>query len=173
MAAEMGIEADAVDTLDNQELIATLPRAIRLINDHISTPANAQHMNSSRRKILLFCETGNGHSALVIIAYLMVMFNLGFPDALQVAHMQRFCIDMDESSKQMLASFESIIEAKRDVEHAKRISSINSKLAIPTKVNKKRDFEGQHDMTNTMDMDIDEGPFLGRRGVAPFQDRSK
>ncbi|PLB43551.1 dual specificity protein phosphatase 3 [Aspergillus steynii IBT 23096] len=170
-AMELGIETCAVDTVDNQDLITALPRAIRLINDHVSTPANAQSHNSSRRKILLFCETGNGHSAGVLVAYLMAMFNLKFHQALQIAHLQRFCIDIDEPLKNLLLSFESILAAKRDVESSRRMASANPGLATLTTTNRKRDLEDPNDMEDSMDMDGHDGLFPARRGTAPFQDR--
>ncbi|KAI9038786.1 dual specificity protein phosphatase family protein [Aspergillus affinis] len=172
-ATELGIETYAVDTENNQELIMALPRAIRLINDHVSTPANAQSHNSSRRKVLLFCETGNGLSALVLIAYLMVMFNMEFPQALQTVQLQRFCIDLDESLKHIMLSFESILAAKRDVESSRRMASANPGLAtLATNDNKKRYLEDSSDMEDNMDMDDHAGLFPNRRGTAPFQDRS-
>lgn len=171
-AMELGIETSAVDTVNSQELITALPRAIHLINDHVSTPANAQCHNSSRRKVLLFCETGNGHSALVMIAYLMVMFNMDFAQALQIVQFQRFCIDLDEPLKHILSSFESILDAKRDVEKSRRTASANPGLAtLATTNNKKRDLEDSNDMEDSMDMDDHEGLVLDRRGTAPFQDR--
>lgn len=170
-ATELGIETYAVDVANNQELITALPRVIHLINNHISTPANAQSRNSSRRKVLLFCETGNGPSALVLVAYLMVMFNLEFSQALQTAHLQRFCIDMDEQAKLILSSFESILTAKRDVESSRRMASANPGLATMATTNKKRYFEPPNDMEDSMDMDSHESLFSGRRGTAPFQDR--
>lgn len=170
-ATELGIETSSVDTVDSQELITALPRVIRLINDHISTPANAQSHNSSRRKVLLFCETGNGHSALVLVAYLMVMFNLKFVQALQIAHLQRFCIDVDEPLKQGLSSFESILAAKRDVESSRRIASANPGLTTLATTTKKRGFEDHNDMEDSMDMDGYDSVFPSRQGIAPFQDR--
>ncbi|KKA19569.1 putative dual specificity protein phosphatase 3 [Rasamsonia emersonii CBS 393.64] len=127
-AAELGIEADSIDVLNNQELIAEYPRAIRRINDHISsfptqgitTTTTTTSPSSSPRKVLVFCESGNERSASVVIAYLMVMLNLSLHDALWRVQHRRFCVCIEEPMRHLLHSFESILTAKRDVTKAKR-----------------------------------------------------
>ncbi|KAB8237428.1 dual specificity protein phosphatase family protein [Aspergillus alliaceus] len=174
-AAELGIEAETIDISHIHDLVSILPRVIRLINDHISsshTPASSQW---PPKKIFVFCETGNRYSALVPIAYLMVMLNLKLYHAVSAVHMQRLSVEADEDSKQMLASFESIIMAKRNVEEVRRAALDNTNLMAPLgTVCRKRSFTHQHEddaMEDVMDMGTDGNATSERKPVAPFQDR--
>jgi hypothetical protein len=172
-AAEVGIQTESFDIVDNQDLIARLPQAIRYINDHVSSPAISTTGAPIPRKVLVFCETGNGLSALVMIAYMMVMFNMDLNQALNFLHGQRFCIDLEESVKPLLGAFQEILEAKRDVEAARRAAVANSSLAAPTMtLSKKRSFADQveDDAMEDHGMEV-EASAVGRKPLAPFQDR--
>ncbi|KAJ5915716.1 hypothetical protein N7466_011649 [Penicillium verhagenii] len=191
-AAELGILADTIDVLDNQELISAFPRAIRRINDHLAgldLPASAAGGNSTNssaeaainKKVLVFCETGNERSAGMVIAYLMAMLNHDVISATRMVQQHRFCVSIEDSLKRILAAFESILAAKRDVESAKR-SAVQTGATLlapppipPILLAKKRSF---HDCLyddaapDDNDMDMDEDDFLpDRKPVAPFQDR--
>lgn len=176
-AAELGIEADSIDVEDNQELIAQFARAIRRINDHISLSATSQSGPSTRRKVLVYCETGNERSASVVIAYLMVMLMASISDAMGIVQNRRFCVCVEEPARQMLASFESILQAKRDVENANR--SLPTCLADNTSmvtVSRKRSFvcrlETSSNGDHNMDLDGEHGMELSeRQPSAPFRDR--
>ncbi|KAJ5682470.1 hypothetical protein N7462_005635 [Penicillium macrosclerotiorum] len=193
-AAALGIQADTIDVLDSQELISAFPRAIRRINDHLagtdalshgapnSTSLTSHCSSSDKRKVLLFCESGNERSAAVAIAYIMVMLNM---DAIRATHMvqqHRFCISIEDPLKRILAAFESILAAKRDVERAKRINpQFGATMLAPPPVPpvvlaKKRSFadrkEEESDILDTeMDVDGEEDLLGARRPFAPFQDR--
>ncbi|PYI06897.1 hypothetical protein BO78DRAFT_396866 [Aspergillus sclerotiicarbonarius CBS 121057] len=162
-AADLDIVADSVDIQDYQELITALPQTICRINEHIASSAPLGLSGRTEKKVLVFCETGNGSSVLVIVTYLMVMFNLSVAQALQVVQSQRFCIDVDESATQLLLAFEAIIDAKRDVERARRASSMD--VSVPPK---KRSHDRDTDETGVDEyMALDQD----RRPLAPFQDR--
>ncbi|CAG8144293.1 unnamed protein product [Penicillium olsonii] len=186
-AREAGIMADTIDVLDSQELISAFPRAIRRINDHLAgVDIDCKNMavgnTQQKRKVLVFCESGNERSATVVIAYIMVMLNLGAVEATHTIQQRRFCVSIEDNLKRTLAAFESILSAKRDVEHAKhaippRINATTS-LAPPSPspvLAKKRSFQDHmddyHTMDEEMDVDGDEDPFFERKPDAPFQDR--
>ncbi|CEO59458.1 hypothetical protein PMG11_04133 [Penicillium brasilianum] len=190
-ATQLGIKADTIDVLDNQELISAFPRAIRRINDHLAgmDDNSDSHLSSPmaedslrKRKVLVFCESGNERSAGVVIAYIMVMLNLDAVRATHTVQQHRFCVSIEDPMKRILAAFESILMAKRDVENAKRanIQSGATTLAPPpvppVLLAKKRNFadrqENDIDMADS-DMEIDsEGhSSLDRMPRAPFQDR--
>ncbi|CAG8908008.1 unnamed protein product [Penicillium egyptiacum] len=184
-AAEVGIMADTVDVLDNQELISAFPRAIRRINDHLAgvdmgpggmVPKSQQQ----KRKVLVFCESGNERSAGVVIAYIMVMLNIESVAATHMIQQRRFCVSIEDTMKYILTAFESILSAKRDVERAKRITvrgaSSLAPPSLPPMLTKKRSFRDHADDAlatgeGEMDMDMDEDPFHERKPNAPFQDR--
>lgn len=175
VAAELGIIADSVDVSGNQELISMFPRAIRRINDHVSCQDQTRIPSSVPKKVLVFCESGNERSAAVVITYMMVMFSLDAGTALKLVQNRRFCVCIEDALRHLLGSFESILEAKRDVERVRRAAMMNASLAPPEiAVTRKRSFtdsrvdeETEHDM-----MDVDEELELdARKPMAPFQDR--
>jgi hypothetical protein len=177
--------ADSIDVLDNQELISAFPRAIRRINDHLAgvdidsgmAPSGLQQ----KRKVLVFCESGNERSASVVIAYIMVMLNMAAAEATHMIQQRRFCVSIEDPMKRVLAAFESILSAKRDVEHAKHISppriNVTATLAPPSSspvLAKKRSFQDHRDdchMDDEMEVDGEEDSFFERKPTAPFQDR--
>ncbi|KAE8355046.1 hypothetical protein BDV28DRAFT_129805 [Aspergillus coremiiformis] len=173
-AAELGIEAENIDVPHTRDLVSILPRVIRLINDHISSSHTPVSNGLRHKKIFVFCETGNRYSALVPVAYLMVMLNLKLHHALPAVHMQRLSVEADEESRQMLLSFESILTAKMDVEESRRTAMGSAKMMAPSQtVCRKRHFTYQDEddaMEDFMDTGTEDATFE-RKPVAPFQDR--
>ncbi|CAI7628633.1 unnamed protein product [Penicillium glandicola] len=184
-AAQVGIMADTIDVLDNQELISAFPRAIRRINDHlagvdIGSGGMVLDGQQQKRKVLVFCESGNERSAGVIIAYIMVMLNVDSIEATHMIQQRRFCVSIEDNMKCILTAFESILSAKRDVERVKRITVRGAATlappSLPPTLTKKRSFQDHRDDDlavgeGEMDMDGDEDPFYERKPNAPFQDR--
>lgn len=190
-AADLGVQADTIDVLDNQELISAFPRAIRRINDHLAGVDADAFSNTTtpqgghsphKKKVLVFCESGNERSAAVVIAYIMVMLNMDAGHAIRLTQQHRFCVSVEDPLKRILFAFESILSAKRDVERTKRtnIQTGAATLAPPSMppvlLSKKRSFadrrEDDSDMADDdMDVDEEEDVFFGRKPIAPFQDR--
>ncbi|KAJ5091544.1 Protein-tyrosine/Dual-specificity phosphatase [Penicillium alfredii] len=202
-AADIGALADAVDVVDNQELISAFPRAVRRINDHLAGTDMDMNMDSQasfagvnnntnnhissapKKKVLVFCESGNERSAGVVIAYLMVMLNLDSAHATAMVQQRRFCVSIEDPMKQILVSFELILAAKRDVERAKRVAAVTpapspATLAppssLPVPLTRKRSFSERRKSDfgiaeGEMDVDSDEDGLAERKPVAPFQDR--
>ncbi|KAL4951232.1 hypothetical protein BDW69DRAFT_170475 [Aspergillus filifer] len=168
-AAAVGIESESFDIANNSDAIARLPAAVRRINDHIYPTLNQKTCEvKPTKKVLVFCETGNGLSALVVVSYCMVMLNMTLSQALNFIHSQRFCIDMEDGLKPMLAAFEDLLTAKQDVERSNRAGA-GSSLAVPPAavLSKKRSFADQVD-DEIMDDDMEMG---ASKPPAPFQDR--
>ncbi|KAJ5950540.1 uncharacterized protein N7479_008953 [Penicillium vulpinum] len=184
-AAEVGIIADAIDVLDNQELISAFPRAIRRINDHLAgvdmgSDGVLSQSEQQKKKVLVFCESGNERSAGVVIAYIMVMLNIETFEATHMIQQRRFCVSIEDNMKLTLAAFESILSAKCDVERAKKYmvrgGATLAPPSAPPMLTKKRSFQDHKydDLAvdeDEMDMDMDEDPFFERKPQAPFQDR--
>lgn len=188
VAAELGIEADSFDVLDQQGLIAILPTIIRRINDHIcplgSTQAgsvpylNTTGNSSTQKKVLVFCESGNERSASVVIAYLMAMINLDLFTAIHAIQSHRFCISIEEQMRHALLSFQSILQAKRDVAKASP-PKFGPYLDVPTdsKLTRKRsiddlgtEMDASMDTSADMNAEMDSERFICRESSAPFQD---
>lgn len=121
VAEDLGILSDSIDVDNDQELIALYPEAIRRINRHLASGRSASPGVPPR--VLVFCESGNGRSASVVIAYIMSMLNMDMAASMWAVHHRRFCIDVDESMQVLLQSFQSILDAKREVMKARRQES--------------------------------------------------
>ncbi|RAK72405.1 dual specificity protein phosphatase family protein [Aspergillus fijiensis CBS 313.89] len=172
-AEALQIEDGTVDFADNQELITMLPRLINHINAHVASFPATEPSGHARKKVLLFCETGNGPSAVVAIAYLMVMLNISLPQALQYVSARRFCIDIDDPASQLLLSFESILDAKRDVEEARRASEAkNTPVRGACRKRDAAEFDMVEDDGYAMGLEAGEAADGNRRPLAPFEDRS-
>ena len=199
-AAELGIPCSFIDVASNQELIAAFPKAIELVNAHLSSmyqlaqSRKVQHSESDESpsapgKVLVFCESGNERSATVVAAYLMAMYSMDHIRALQIVQAQRFAVAFDDSTRNMLQTYDAILRAKRDVQagnldsenrHAPNGSlpknpvsrNCNADTVETSKKSSKRTLDEADD---EMDMDADEGfaaaeRFVRREGYAPFQD---
>ncbi len=128
-AIELGIEIKYIDVAGNQELIAAFPRAIELINAHLSSMyrlkqssktelAQSEESPSTPGKVLVFCESGNERSATVVAAYLMAMYSMDLIRTVQIVQAQRFAVAFDDSLRNLLQTYDAILRAKRDVVQA-------------------------------------------------------
>lgn len=176
VAAQLGIETVAVDVRGNTELIASLPRVIELINDHICNIF--QHRVQSGMaaadlaavgKVLICCESGNERSATVAAAYLMDMYNLDEIRALQYVQDRRFCVAYDDGLKHLLRAYSDLLQARNslgggDLEHGR--------IALSSRPKRGRD-----DMDDDMEVDtvqLDDVERFGRRAAfTPFRDVSQ
>ena len=124
VANELGIESAAIDVDGNQELIAAFPKAVKVINSHLVTGYHlfnqVQRMRGTndqwsswtpKAKVLVFCESGNERSAAVVAAYIMAMYGTDLVAAIQYIQAQRFCVAFDDELKNLLLSYQHILEA--------------------------------------------------------------
>lgn len=195
-AEELGIESKAIDVAGNQELIAAFPRAVAVINAHLSTMYQLQqakaappttpglaHSSPEPGKVLVFCESGNERSATVVTAYIMAMYSTDLIKAVQIVQAQRFAVAFDDPLRNLLSTYEIILKAKRDVVEAdSRMAGHEdfgvlgtSKSTMGRSANtSKRTFDDAYD--DDIDMDggeeyMDHERFERRVGSAPFHDR--
>jgi serine/threonine/tyrosine-interacting protein len=119
IANEVGIRYVSVDVSGPGELIAAFPRAIEQINTHLQEVHETSQAESPRNatfgKVLVFCESGNERSATIVAAYLMTMYEINMVDAIHVVQGHRFCASFSDPMKELLRSFEGILQAQRDV----------------------------------------------------------
>ena len=168
-----GIQTMTLDLENSYDMITNLPKAIRAINNHI------EQSGLPPTKVLIFCESGNDRSATMVCAYLMVLYGLGAVEAMQVAQSQRFCISIDDSSRNMLQNFEDLLVAKRMVadsviaNHGQKLAGAEGNKATSSK----RGFDNYSEDYNDLDEDMEDGEPEGilrgpggRAGLAPFHD---
>lgn len=174
MAKELGIESRAVDVAGNQELIAAFPRAIKTINDHLIAVYRQNAVRGTIRpdflpvtpgRVMVFCESGNERSAVVVAAYLMFMYKLNLIEAIQYVQSQRFCVAFDDGLKNLLQSYNDLLDAQRSVISA----SITSSQPM---AKRGRDKISEDDMDVDLDRGDDEARFGSRSTFAPFYDNA-
>ncbi|KAI9842731.1 MAG: hypothetical protein M1838_002990 [Thelocarpon superellum] len=159
-AQDLGLLSEAIDVDSNPELIAIFPRAITLINAHLSDVHGRQA--SATGKVLVYCESGNERSAGVVAAYVMAMFDTDLIKTIQIIQAQRFCCSFDESLKTLLETFADILHARRKV--------------MPAPTTPDRPSKRKLDVADSdVDLIIRQGEadaerFSGRQGQAPFAD---
>ena len=196
-AEELGLHTKMIDVAGNQELIAAFPTAIELINLHLSTVYENEQAKAlsipdsfggyrgpTSGKVLVFCETGNERSAAVVTAYIMAMYAVNLVTAIQIVQAQRFAVSFDDSMRNLLSTYEIILQAKRDVVQAdshgnKSGDGVGSEMSNDcsisgTRTSSKRRFDTAYN--DSMDVDerdeyADASRFDRRTGSAPFQDR--
>ncbi|KAM0283110.1 hypothetical protein ACHAQH_002714 [Verticillium albo-atrum] len=175
----LGIPVDRIDVKSMHHLAKIYTAAARKINDHVLDVHRSQ-VNSGeaapfkRGKVLVICETGNDRSAMVVAAYLMVMFGLDLLTTFNYISMKRFSAMYDEDSKRLLVAWHDILEAQRSVT-AEQIASPASKN--PENGPRKRGIEttfddyrlGAEGECEGMDVADDESRF-GNRTFTPFMD---
>ncbi len=196
-AQELGLDTRMIDVAGNQELIAAFPKAIEVINAHLSTmyqreqaraaqetAAGNSHRPPTLGKVLVFCETGNERSATLVTAYVMAMYSMDLIKAIQIIQAQRFAVAFDDSLRNLLSTYEMMLQAKRDIVQA-NVGLLQSQggAADPgfnggggnrVASSSKRTFDAAYDEDMEMgdEVHLDAGRFEGRAGSAPFQDRS-
>ena len=196
IAEELGIESKAIDVAGNQELIAAFPRAVAVINAHLSTMYQLQqakaappttpgvaHSSPVPGKVLVFCESGNERSATVVTAYIMAMYSTDLIKAVQIVQAQRFAVAFDDPLRNLLSTYEIMLKAKRDVVQAGSMAGHADAEALGTSKStpgrstnsSKRTLDDAYD--DDIDMDggeehMDHERFERRAGCAPFHDRS-
>lgn len=195
-ASDLHIQHAAVDVAGNQELIAAFPRVTELINSHLSTVYNRQEVNGAtpvqdthqgesaiagKGKVLVFCESGNERSAAVVAAYMMAMYSMDLVKTIQIVQAQRFCVSLDDSLKNLLHSYEIILQAKRDVAASDMSWAPEASFHKPqtmtniarTGKSVKRTLNDAYDVDmerSDGNVHMDDGRFEGRDGEAPFLD---
>jgi serine/threonine/tyrosine-interacting protein len=169
-ANELGIASDHVDVEGNQQLIATFPKAVKIINDHLIHMYHQRESDSAPMsgKVLVFCESGNERSAAVLAAYIMSNFSMSMIETSQFLQSQRFCVSFDDGLKSLLQSYEDLLSAKSTVALARASAPHTNNTQFATVKRGRDDYADEDDMD--FDMDDDRARFDNRSTFAPFVD---
>jgi serine/threonine/tyrosine-interacting protein len=181
-AGAVCMEVGSIEASNFYDLTPQFAETTRIINRHVARVrqhALEQTGQPTLGKVLVFCESGNEKSAVVVAAYLMeTLRNIDHVKAMQVCQAQRFCVNFDDTLKNILRAYWDIIGARRSIAaQAPQQTSTDGKPGshlLPTSAKQKRGIE---DTRDDVDMDIDDGMepsdelrFSGR-DVTPFRDR--
>jgi hypothetical protein len=190
-AHEVCLEVASIEAPSFYSLTPKFAETTRMINLHMAR--YRQHMlettgQAALGKVLVFCESGNEKSAAVVAAYLMeTLTDINYIKAMQVCQAQRFCVNFDDTLKNILRAYWDILGARRSVafSHKQALphddglnnghAQSDTYLSPPSTRKGKRGIEQTRD---DQDMDMDDGihdqsdalRFTGR-DVTPFQDR--
>ncbi|KAL6160795.1 hypothetical protein ACJQWK_11866 [Exserohilum turcicum] len=187
-AANVCLEVGSIEAASFYDLTPKFPEAAKMINAHVARVR--QHAldttgQAALGKVLVFCESGNEKSAAVVAAYLMDTLNdFDHVKAMQICQTQRFCVNFDDTLKNILRSYWDIVGARRaiaaaqyQVLHQNGPSNNHSQpgwLQLPPSSSKqKRGLEEMQDNDVDMDnaMDASDALRFADRDVTPFQDR--
>lgn len=187
-AAQCGVEIATIHAPSYFSLTGRLTEATTLINRHVARVRQqtlAQTGHPTLGKVLVFCESGNEKSAAVVAAYLMeTLDNFDYIKAMQVCQAQRFCVNFDDTIKNILRSHWDILLARRSVatsvtpgqtpshhvassDDTRSLSRLQPSPSAKNKrtIEQTRD-DGDLDMEGTEELDA--ARFFGR-DVTPFQ----
>lgn len=118
-ARDAGLAVATIEAPTYHDLIGRFSETTRAINGHVARihqHALTQTGEPTLGKVLVFCESGNEKSAAVVAAYLMeTLDNFDYIKAMQVCQAQRFCVNFDDTIKNILRSYWDILQAKRSV----------------------------------------------------------
>ena len=174
-----GLESTTLDLDSAYDLVRNVRRVIKSMNHHLERSC-VQHpitsINDIQGRILVFCESGNERSTVLVCAYLMFVYGVDAVTAIHVVQSQRFCIDVKDEMKNMLLDLDAVLVAERQVAsagrnqhnfHADRSGDpwFDQFLNQPSKRSIDRCYEDDEEMG-----DADDWSSVGdaRVGVAPF-----
>ena len=108
---------------------------------------------------LVFCETGNEDSAVLVASYIMQHFEVHISHAIELIQGWRASVALDDNHRRNLDAWDSVYKSIRDVQRAKKEAKERGSIEASRA---KRRLEESHDEQSTS----------GRSGVAPFTDES-
>ncbi|KAI6784798.1 Serine/threonine/tyrosine-interacting protein-like protein [Emericellopsis cladophorae] len=183
---QLGIVGEYVEVMGTQQLIHNLPKTISTINQHLLHVYRSQAHQCTldgemvvdpatfkRGKVLVTCESGNELSPAIVAAYIMAVYGNSFESAVQFIVVQRFCVSIDASLKQMLCTWGGILNARAVVSRDR--GPVGSEVgARPIKTAKRAIHDTISPEDHTPDQDKshmqDQERFCGREAFAPFHD---
>lgn len=187
-AGDVCLEVATIEAPTFHSLIGRFAETTRLINQHVARVRQhtlEQTGQPTLGKVLVFCESGNEKSAAVVAAYLMeTLDNFDYIKAMQVCQAQRFCVNFDDTIKNILRSHWDIVQARRTVAtfHMQAGSQLDSSgnynllgsclLPSSTTRHKRTIDHTRDDNDDDMDDAMDESDALRFTGrdVTPFHD---
>lgn len=171
--ADLHLDAAYLDMNSRQDLIRSFPSAVERINAHMLQRANNTESDNDNNgtgggKVLVVCETGNERSATLVAAYVMAMYGRDMIGAVQFVGLQRFCTNLDEEAKQLLLSYEHLLEAGRMTASARLQETAAQE---PPTASRKRGIEATMDEDEDGDVSMDGGRFTARAAFVPYMEK--
>ncbi|KAF2034171.1 hypothetical protein EK21DRAFT_57188 [Setomelanomma holmii] len=180
-------ETATIDAPTFHDLIGKFTETTRMINTHAARYREHSLQTTGHAtlgKVLVFCESGNEKSAAVVAAYLMTTLkDFDHVKSMQVCQAQRFCVNYDDTLKNILRSYWDILQAQRLVAgiqdgmnrtaNGTAAHTSGSALQAPAPTRPKRSIETTRDDEDVdmEGMDPSDALRFAGRDSTPFQNR--
>lgn len=169
------IETATFDVDTPYDVITRIKPIIKAMADHIEARNQGQtlsNINDIQGRILVFCESGNDRSPVLVAGFLMIIYGLPWQQALNFIHAHRFSVCLTTGMNEMLQTLEGMLKAEFDTVPPLVISNESGTLQVPHAVQvhrrvSKRSIDDAYDS----DASMPDLPEVGIRvGIAPFID---
>lgn len=167
-ASCQGIQTATFDVDNPFAMINGIRPVLRLMTEHLEQCNNGLVPGSNGQvggKILVFCETGNDRSPVLVAAYLMLLYGISWSDSLNFIHAYRFSVGLSTAMNEMLSNLEMVFKAQWDVS--------SSAAAWPEQQLGRENGTAKRNIDDAYDSDdvfMSEPTAETRPGIAPFQD---
>lgn len=163
-----GIETATFDVDSPFEMINRIRPVIRMMTAHLEQQNQGlvpESIDQVKGRILVFCETGNDRSPVLVAAYLMLLYGISWSDSLNLIHIHRFSVGLSSGLNEMLSNLEMVMKAQWDVSSsaAARTGEQLERCGRTAK----RTIDDAYDSD---DVTMEEVMPETRPGVAPFHD---
>lgn len=155
------------------DVIQRIKPVLKMMTDHLearTADRSIQSLTDIGGKILVFCESGNDRSPILVAAYLMLVYGLAWHESLNLIHAYRFSVSLSGNMNEMLKTLEGMFRAEADTaavfngirnQHQTQIGESDHRRGS------KRTIDDAYDTDETM---TEENDVSIRTGTAPFVD---
>lgn len=165
------LETATFDVDGPYDIITRIKPVLKIMTDHIQrrTGGNGvEKLPDVGGKILVFCETGNERSPVLVAAYIMLLYGVSWNESLNYIMAHRFSVCLPGGMLEMLKTWDGMLGAESAVAamtYNTGTISISSSTYASGKSNK-RSVDDAYDSDETM---TDEKEVEVRPGIAPFR----
>lgn len=155
------------------DVIQRIKPMLKTMTDHLEARTVDRTISSLTDvggKILVFCESGNDRSPVLVVAYLMLVYGIAWHESLNLIHAYRFSVSLSGNMNEMLKTLEGMFRAEADTaavfngiqnQHQAQVGGFDRRRGS------KRTIDDAYDTDETM---TEENETSDRPGTAPFID---
>ena len=166
-----GLETTTFDVDSPYDVITRIKPVLEMMTNHLERRTDGiviRGLDNVGGRILVFCETGNERSPVLVAAYLMLLYGISWSESLNYIMAHRFSVCLSSGMNEMLKTWEGMLQAESQIAaavHNNNGSVSSTELKTNNKMNK-RSIDDAYDSDETM---TDEHEVGLRPGIAPFR----
>ncbi|KAJ9663015.1 hypothetical protein H2198_001007 [Neophaeococcomyces mojaviensis] len=166
-----GLETTTFDVDSPYDIITRIKPVLKMMTNHLERHSGETTINQLEDiggRILVFCETGNERSPVLVAAYLMLVYGISWGESLNYIMARRFSVCLPSGMNEMLKTWEGMLQAESQIAavvHNNNAQNSPTRLQINGRTNK-RLIDDAYDSDETM---TDEHEVGVRPGIAPFR----